>query len=897
MKKFLALALALTMAMSMVTVGAGATFTDDADIQQKEAVALLAGLGIIEGPGDGSFNPKGTITRGAAAKIITWMLEGKEKSDAIKDAGVEKPPFSDVPVTSSNAAFIAYCAEKGIVSGRSDGTFRRADGLTGNAFLKMVLIALGVKDIDFNTASNPGWPIDAVARADQMGLLKNVDEDYVYSSLLSRENACQIAYNALVEYTPEGNGYILKAAADTKVTAVKLLDKKTYASLTEAMAEVAIVAKDAVYGVDYTLDKDTSDTLGAKVYGIEKVTGTVEANAAVDSTLKAAETVVEGKTYNFASGLELIGHEVTVYFNNKPAKEENKNVYAVHDNSKTLSVTTSTTLKTINAALDAKKDTDAVAYAANFTTWSETYADTVVGSAGVELIAAGTAGNKAAFPCTLIITDNAVTGLVYPTEKTLDQVTEIENQEDEKTITLKGFGELKNGYEESDGTVTDVVAAYDGIAEDDYVVVTLTGDVYTLEKAKVVTGKPTKVDGSTITINGIEYAKYTKNANHTSLKDAAATLTAEITLYLDSTNRWLVKTSDKAAALADIVYVADVYEVEVEATKGTTDEFGQTVGATNKYYTYFAQVVTLDGETTIYPITTDEYSSIRNAADALYKVTLEKGTDTKQCISGTGDVAKYVEAKFADFTKAADAEDTLFIAGETTLSADLKATDIKLGSDYFSENVSFIWVYGDKDKIKVAAKNGVQALDKNTKIEFVYSIDQESKAKVIEYVIVEADPDDRIEYTGDVIYVLQDDTSNKQVAVYTDKNGDEQIAYEHEVYVNGVKTKVVLDTNRVTAGFKKMTAVVEGVYKLETLKEGVVENKAVTGMYKGLITIDGVTAQDIDVTGVRVADVRTGVATKITDATKITTEHTVSVVLSKAVTSTSNSIVTIYIVG
>ena len=675
-------------------------------------------------------------------------------------------------------------------------------------------------------------------------------------------------------------------------------DETVYESRTDAMAEIAIAAKDAVYGVDYTLIKDTSDTLGAKVYGIKVIEGTVTANAATDKALKAGETKVEGTKYNFASGLELLGHEVTVYYNDKPTKAADKNVYAVVDNSKTLKVTKSTKLEAVNAALSAKNDDDAIAFATGFTQWDETYTKAATPITETGLFANNgkdtlKASDKSAYAGTLIITDKKITGVIDTVKTTLDQVTVVEDEEDKEYITLKGIGKLENGELDADDKAVDIVKEYDGIAEEDYVVVIKTGDFYTLTKAEIVTGKPTKVDDSKITINGKEYAKNSNLDNNTSLKDATATLTDEITLYVDAEGKWLVKTSDKAAATADIVYVADAYEIEVAAKKGTTDEYGQTTGATNKHFTYFAQVVTLDGETAIYAITTDEYNAIKDTVDTLYKVTLEKGKDEKQVISGTGDKTKYVEATFADFTKVAGEKDELFI-GATTLSEELKATAIKLDNDYFADEVSFIWAYGNKDKLEVAVKSGVQALDKDTSIEFVYSIDEDSKAKVIEYVIVEADPDGKVEYTGDVIYVVKDATSTKQVAVYTDKNGDEQVAYEHEIYVNGVKTKVVLDTDKVTAGFKKMTAVVEGVYKLETLSENVVENAKVTGMFKGLITIEGVEAEDIDVTGVQVIDTRS-VTTKITDATKITTANEVSVVLSKVVTSSTNSIVTIYV--
>ena len=97
MKKFLSMVLALAMALSLVTISAGATsFDDDGDITYQEAVTVIAGLGIVEGYDDGSFNPTGGLTRGAAAKIICNLILGPTTADALNATSA---PFSDVPTT------------------------------------------------------------------------------------------------------------------------------------------------------------------------------------------------------------------------------------------------------------------------------------------------------------------------------------------------------------------------------------------------------------------------------------------------------------------------------------------------------------------------------------------------------------------------------------------------------------------------------------------------------------------------------------------------------------------------------------------------------------------------------------------------------------------------------
>ena len=141
MKKFLSLVLALVMTMSLVTVSAGAKdFTDNSKINYKEAVDVMSAAKVIDGYTDGSFNPTNTLTRGAAAKIICNLILGPTTAEALV---ADAAPYSDVPTTNTFAGYIAYCAKEGIISGYADGTFKPAATLTGYAFMKMLLGALG----------------------------------------------------------------------------------------------------------------------------------------------------------------------------------------------------------------------------------------------------------------------------------------------------------------------------------------------------------------------------------------------------------------------------------------------------------------------------------------------------------------------------------------------------------------------------------------------------------------------------------------------------------------------------------------------------------------------------------------------------------------------------------
>ena len=200
MKKFLSLVLALVMTMSLVTVSAGAKdFTDDSEITYKEAVDVISALGVVDGYSDGDFRPDDVLTRGAAAKIICNLILGPTTASALS-AGTA--PFKDVPVTNTFAGYITYCSQQGIINGYADGTFRPTGTLSGNAFMKMLLGALGYdSSIEGYTGGN--WSVSVIKQAAGIGLDDGNDE-FVGSKAVTRQEAALYAFNMLqatmVEY-------------------------------------------------------------------------------------------------------------------------------------------------------------------------------------------------------------------------------------------------------------------------------------------------------------------------------------------------------------------------------------------------------------------------------------------------------------------------------------------------------------------------------------------------------------------------------------------------------------------------------------------------------------------------------------------------------------------------
>ena len=194
MKKFLSLVLALGMTMSLVTISAGAKdFDDNADITYVEAVDVMSEIGIVDGDKSGNFNPTNGLTRGAAAKIICNLILGPTTA---AELNADTNPYPDVAQDSTFGGYIAYCQKEGIISGYADGTFKPANPLTGYAFMKMLLGALGY-DAAVEGYTGANWSINVAKQAIGIGLNAGLVNSFNGSDFVTREEAMLYAFNTL----------------------------------------------------------------------------------------------------------------------------------------------------------------------------------------------------------------------------------------------------------------------------------------------------------------------------------------------------------------------------------------------------------------------------------------------------------------------------------------------------------------------------------------------------------------------------------------------------------------------------------------------------------------------------------------------------------------------------
>ena len=208
MKKLLAMVLALVMTLSLA-VSANA-FKDDKSISDDyaEAVAVLNGMGVFKGYEDGSFQPKGDITR-AEVSAIVYRVYTQDVKDAKASMYATYNKFSDMAGAGWAQGYIGYCANAELVKGYPDGTFKPSGKVTGYEVLAMILRAVGYdKNGEFSGAD---WALHVAQTAQQAGVLKNV-KGVDLNAPASRELVAELLFRAIAEsatvtYTP-AFGYV-----------------------------------------------------------------------------------------------------------------------------------------------------------------------------------------------------------------------------------------------------------------------------------------------------------------------------------------------------------------------------------------------------------------------------------------------------------------------------------------------------------------------------------------------------------------------------------------------------------------------------------------------------------------------------------------------------------------
>ena len=194
MKKIIAVILAVIMIMSLATVAFAAnSFTDISNSKNKEAIETLYELGVIDGYSKTKFGPKLTLSRAEACAVMVRALYGDKIVYWTNS-------FTDVPARAWYAPYVDVAVYYDIMHGHSATTFAPDEDITYDQMATLVLNALG-----YNAPQLSGtWPENVERIANILGLYDNTSRFVLGSDVITREDACQMLYNALdcsvVEY-------------------------------------------------------------------------------------------------------------------------------------------------------------------------------------------------------------------------------------------------------------------------------------------------------------------------------------------------------------------------------------------------------------------------------------------------------------------------------------------------------------------------------------------------------------------------------------------------------------------------------------------------------------------------------------------------------------------------
>ena len=193
LKKVLALVLAMSTVFGLsVSAGAAASdFNDYDEIDNKEAVEVMAALNVIGGNDKGDFNPDGYLTRAEMCKMVSYVMNGG-KAPVLSTSAT--PAYSDIK-GHWGEAYVEYATSMGIVGGVGGGKFNPDGTLTGTQAAKMMLTAMGYDATVFGFGG-AGWDVNVNRYANEAGLYDSLST--LQPNLpITRDQAAQLMYNAM----------------------------------------------------------------------------------------------------------------------------------------------------------------------------------------------------------------------------------------------------------------------------------------------------------------------------------------------------------------------------------------------------------------------------------------------------------------------------------------------------------------------------------------------------------------------------------------------------------------------------------------------------------------------------------------------------------------------------
>jgi len=294
-RKALSLIVAVAMTLTLMIPVFAATPTDVVGTSYEDSVGKLVTLGIIKGYEDGSFKPDQNITRAEFSKIACYLIGVQAAADLAKGS----TKFSDVKADHWASGYINVAAEKGMLKGYPDKSFKPEANVTYAEAITILVRAIGMGD--FVEKQGGTWPANYLEKAASAGITKDVT-GFSGNTAAIRGVIGQLSWNALEaekwgakEYTSTGitygpigktllqeqySDYVYKNSDDQYVTKsfkdVKVIGTQAGGALnadqikieTESHSDLADML-DVTAGDDVTVDVTATGVNLSSLYGLK----------------------------------------------------------------------------------------------------------------------------------------------------------------------------------------------------------------------------------------------------------------------------------------------------------------------------------------------------------------------------------------------------------------------------------------------------------------------------------------------------------------------------------------------------------------------------------------------------------------------------------------------------
>lgn len=166
---------------------------NSATLAGKAAAELYRRL-VIGGYADGTFKPAGNVNRAEAAKFLLLTRFGSvSESNATST-------FSDVKAGQWYTKFVITAAQKGIIAGYADNTFRPASTVNTAEFLKMFARTFDLQEnlpYSYADVTADAWYARYAGIATKYNLFPNRSTNLLPASMMTREDVAVAIYQYL----------------------------------------------------------------------------------------------------------------------------------------------------------------------------------------------------------------------------------------------------------------------------------------------------------------------------------------------------------------------------------------------------------------------------------------------------------------------------------------------------------------------------------------------------------------------------------------------------------------------------------------------------------------------------------------------------------------------------